>query len=63
MVNIIGVPITIGIWRGAKQGWDLSLLRETGLNSRHRNLDLLMLRLHLVCLLLAADHPNEDSLI
>lgn len=44
--DLWGVPIKIELLRGAKQGWVLSLLRESGtMTSRHRNRDLLTFRL------------------
>lgn len=62
--DMSGVPMMIRLCRGAKQGWALSMLRESGtLTSRHHNPDFLTLSLHLVHLLLDVDHHDEDSLI
>lgn len=35
------VPITVGLWRDAKQGWTLGLPWERGLTSGNHNMDLL----------------------
>lgn len=61
--DLLGVPIMIGLWRGAKQGWALSFLGESGLTFRHLDLDMLTFRLRLVRSLLVTDHLDEDSLI